>query len=44
METEINPEAKKGHEYPVFWVQLTAVLLRRNSQEAYYGSLLNEKL
>ena len=37
METEINPEAKKGHEYPVFWVQLTAVLLRRNSQEAYYG-------
>lgn len=44
METEINPEAKKGHEYPVFWVQLTAVLLRRNSQEAYYGYLLNEKL
>lgn len=36
METEINPEAKQGREYPVFCVQLP-MFHRKYSQEAYHS-------
>lgn len=44
MVTEINAVAKKGQKYPVFWVQLTAVSPRRNSQEAYYDFPFKQKI